>query len=230
MLSKELSLAELVEYRKRMEIELKEGEVLPDEVVEMAEVANQLLSGKIDQAGRFRDGLIGHIVAVESQLKNLKGMLELTESLMKKAVEASGGKRLDGSAYSLRVQTNGGSPSTIIDDETKIPIGLKKVTFSQSFLYKDDDLLYWVRALLGRMVGWKKDLVEKEQEASPFYRLDVADNEREKLERHFTLEISKSAIGEVIKGNGQVPGAHQERGTHLRVVPGQAKSKELPHG
>ena len=229
MLNKEMSLQELVLYKAKLEAELPDGELVPDEVTEMVEVASMLLEGRVDRAGQFRDGLIAHIAAMNAQLVNMKEMLDMTEALMTKAVNATEKKRLDGLAYSLRVQTNGGSPSTIIDDESKIPLAMKKVTVTSSFLYNDDDMIYWARAAIGRLVEWKKDLTEQEISANPFYRLDIASNERERLERLFSIETSKSAIAASIKNNSPVPGAHQERGSHLRVVAGKAKTQELSH-
>jgi len=229
MMNKEMTLLELVDYKTKLEKELPEGELVPDEVTEMAEVASQLLEGKIDQAGRFHSGLVGHIAALKAQLANMQEMLEMTEGLMKKAVVQSGAGRLDGMAYSIRVQTNGGAPSTIIDDEAKLPMTYKKVVITNTFPYTDEQFVYWARATLGRLVEWKKDLAEAEKDASPFYRLDIADNERSRLEKLFTIEVSKSAVAEAIKKDPvALTGiAHQERGTHLRVVPGKAKTKDV---
>lgn len=230
MFNKEMSLQELVIYKQKLEKELPEGELVPDDVTEMVEVANMLLAGRVDQAARFRAGLMAHIEAGKAQLANMNEMLEMTEILMKKAVDATEAKRLDGAFYSLRVQKNGGAPATIIDDELKLPMKFKKVVMTNSFPYSDDNMLYWARATLGRLVEWKKDLVEKEKDTSPFYRLDIADNEREKLQKHLVIEPSKSAISEELKKpGGLVDGAHQERGSHLRVEAGKAKAKEISH-
>ena len=224
---KEMSLSDLVVYKKKLEAELKEGEFLPDEVVEMAEVATQLLEGKIDQAARFRAGLVSHIEATKAQIKYLEEMLDMTEKLMMKAVEQSGATRLDGGTYSIRVQKNGGKPATVIDPEAKIPLDLQKVTVTNTFGYSDESLLYWARASLGRMVNLKADLTEKEKDAGPFYRLDLIEGEREKLEKLFRFEPSKQAIAEALsKDPNSVPGCKLERGSHLRVEAGKA----LPRG
>jgi hypothetical protein len=223
---RELSLSDLVLYKKKLESELPEGEVLPDEVVEMAEVATQLLEGKIDQAARFRAGLMSHIEATKSQIKYLEEMLDMTEKLMMKAVEQSGQTRLDGGTYSIRVQKNGGKPATIIDPEAKIPLDLQKVVVTNVFSYTDEQMLYWARATLGRLVNWKSDLSEKEKDASPLYRLELADNERERLEKLFKFEPSKQAIAEALtKDPKAVPGCRLERGSHLRVEAGKALPK-----
>lgn len=223
---KEMSLSDLVLYKKKLEGDLKEGEFLPDEVVEMAEVAAQLLEGKIDQAARFRAGLMAHIEATKSQIQYLEEMLKMTEGLMMKAVEQSGQTRLDGGTYSIRVQKNGGRPATIIDADAKIPLSFQKVTFTNVFGYTDDQMLYWARATLGRLVNWKADLSDKEKDASPLYRLDLADNERERLEKLVKFEPSKSAISEAIsKDPNAVPGCRLERGSHLRVEAGKALPK-----
>jgi hypothetical protein len=171
---------------------------------------------------------MAHIEACKSQLAGLEEMLEVTNGLMKKAVEQSGQSRLDGSIYSLKVQKNGGKAATIIDEGTVIPMDLQKVTMTNVFSYSDDNMLYWARATLGRLVEWKKDLTDKEKDTSPFYRLDIADNERDRLEKLFKLEPSKSAISDLLaKDPAALPGCRLERGTHLRVEAGKARPKEL---
>jgi hypothetical protein len=218
---KNLSLSELVLYKKKMEELLPEGEFLPDDVVEMAQVATQLLEGKIDRAARFRAGLMANIEACQAQLKYLEEMLEMTEELMKKAIHQSGETKLDGSYYSLRLVKNGGKPSCVIDPEAKIPTQLSRVRVEHSFYYNDKDFLFWARAHLGRLVEWKEHTDDPFND--PFKRLDLSEAEAQQLKKIMQLEPSKTLISEALsRDSDSVPGCRLERGTHLRVKAGCA--------
>ncbi len=228
------TLAELVDYKKSLEVEAaKSGESVPDGVVEMAEVATQLLAGKVDQAARFRAGLEAHIEATKSQLSHLVEMLDVTESLMKDAVKVSGSNRIDGQVYSMRIQNNSRA-SVIIDADGLIPLEHLKVSLSMGDKYSDEQLMFYASIVLGRPVEMKKDMPEFEaQKSTPFYRLELTKEERDSVESSVTISVSKSSIESALKKDAaSVPGARLERGTHLRVEAGKAKTKtkELPNG
>lgn len=223
IIKKDMSLLDLVKYNKELQAKEADGEVVPDEVSEMAYVAEHLLAGKVDLAAQFLKGIEAHIEGCELQLKELKDKHDLAKELMKKAVIDSGGTRLDGQSFSIGLYNNS-VPSTIIEDPSAIPLQFHKVTYTTTFKYSDTDFLYWTRVALGRMVEWKKDLVEAEKNASPFYRLDIADNERDRLQKLFCMDVSKSEIANALKAEpGSVRGVRIEKGQHIRI--GKAKTK-----
>jgi hypothetical protein len=227
MLTKTMGLKEIIEYKASLEKQFEEsGEVVPDGIMELSDVADQLLKGKIDQAARFRAGLEAGIEAAKMQASYLQDMLETTERLMKEAVVASGGMKIDGDVWRLRIQNNSRA-STIIDDSDRIPRDFCNVSFSTSFKYDEKAILFWAGAHLGRVIKMKTDLVESEKNATVFYRMEVTPEERKELENEISIAPSKSMIEASLKRDPvSVPGARLERGTHLRVETGKTKAIE----
>lgn len=210
---RDFSLQELIEYKKTLEKEVVEkGEEVPEEIVQLADVANQLLAGRIDQAARFRAGLQAGIESAKSQVAYLQDMLDKTEALMKEAVVLSGKTRLDGTTYSLKIQNNSRA-STIIEDVTKIPDSMKTMILSMSDKYDVEKHLLWACIVLNKEVTSLDQLTEEEH-------LTVA--------KHITVNISKTLVESALKKDpNSIPGARLERGTHLRIESGKVKPKQL---
>lgn len=215
---KKYNLQELVEYKKNLNTQVESGEA-PEEIEELAVLAEALLKGKVDQAARFKAGLEAHIQAAQDNLTALKGMLERTEELMEEAVLSIPEKRLEGTTYTLRMQNNSRA-SVVIDDESKLPLDFYRGSFSVSFDYNLDNLLFYSGVLLRRLV------TPKAGGSSLIDQLDITDIERSVVEKHISCAISRKDIEVALKA-GEVPGARLERGQHLRVESGKAKSRLL---
>lgn len=212
-MKKDFTLQELIAYKSQLEKEVTEkGEEVPEEIVQLTDVANQLLAGKIDQAGRFRAGLIAGIEAAQQQAEYLSEMLETTERLMKEAVTLSGKPRIDGTTYSLKVQNNSRA-STIIEENAQVPDSMKKMSMSMSDKYDSEKYLLWACIVLNKEVLKLEDLTADEKVV---------------VEKALKVEVSKTMVEEALKKDPKsIPGARLERGTHLRVEIGKVKPKQI---
>ncbi len=202
-----VSLKDLAQYKANLDASLEGG--APEEVQELAEVAGLLLSGKVDQAARFKQALEAGIKAAEEQVQYLKQMLDETKRLMKEAVEASGSKRLDGVAYAIRVQNNSRSTVEILD-EGKIPKSYFKTTFKVTFPWNDDERRFWAGALLKRVLDEESKMTKEESDL---------------VDKCFSDEVSKSLVEEALKSGAVIEGVRYERGTHVRVDAGRVKPR-----
>jgi hypothetical protein len=218
-----MGLKEIVEYKKEIQKQVDEtGENIPDEVLDLSHVASQLLAGKIDAAARFKESLESHLAVCKEQQAYLQKMIETTEMFMKEAISVSGGNRLDGNSYSIRIQNNSRA-TTVIEDQDQLPKKFLKVSLSQSFKYDEEKIMYWSRAILKRMIQLKPDVLEG---VHIFYRFDITPEERDLLLDAFRFEPIKTDLESALKKE-RVSGARLERGSHLRVEAGKAKSKAI---
>lgn len=215
---KKYNLHELVEYKKNLVDQVDSGEA-PEEVQELAVLAEALLKGKVDQAARFKAGLEAHIQAAKESLSALNEMLERTEELMQEAVLLSPERRLEGTTYTLRMQNNSRA-AVIIEDEAALPKKFFKGSFKVDFENDEDSLLFYAGVLLKRVVSLK------EGGADFFERMDVTEGELQLLKDHLSFTLSRKDLEAALKV-GEVAGARLERGQHLRVEAGKSKARLL---
>lgn len=206
------SLHELVQYKEDIAKQVEAGEA-PEEVHELALLADALLKGKVDQAARFKAGLEAHIEDAVKSLEDLRRMLDRTEELMAEAVALSPDKRLEGTTYTLRMQNNSRA-SVIIEDESKVPRQYLKGSFSVGFPADFESVSFYAGVLLKRMVNLKVDLTEQEKNAAnPLYCLDVTDDERQQLAEAIDFTCSKKDIETALKADpSAISFARLERG------------------
>jgi hypothetical protein len=214
---KKYNLQELVEYKKNLNTQVETGEA-PEEIEELAVLAEALLKGKVDQAARFKAGLEAHIKAAQENLASLNEMLERTEELMEEAVMSTPDKRLEGTTYTLRMQNNSRA-SVVIDDPEKIHHGFYRCNLSTTFDYTLDTLCFYAGVLLKRVVATKDG-------ANPMEQLDITPVEKAEIEKCVSTALSKKDL-EVALKSGEVTGARLERGQHLRVEAGKSKARLL---
>lgn len=209
-MEKQLSLTELVEHVKTLDPSVEDS---PPELFELAEVANQLLKGKIDQAARFRAGLMAHIEALGSQMEYANNLLKRTEALMEDAVRLNGGNKLEGEAWTIAIKKNGGKPSIIIEDEKLLPKSVFMISLNMKEPYTDDLHRFFTQVVLKRQVDENQTMT---------------DEEKALCEKCISIEPSKTLIGEKLKTDpASIQGAKTERGEHLSVTPGKVKPKQI---
>lgn len=205
-----LSLAYLVEQTKSLSQEEQDAH---PELIELAEVANQLLKGKIDQAARFRAGLKAHIEALDAQREYASGLLDKTEDLMEEAVRMSGGKKLEGSAWTIAIQKAGGKAAIVVDDDAQIPPSCHTISLSLKEPFSAEVHKFFMQVAL-----------KKEVSGDPN---DLSPEDKAICDRAIRIEVSKTRIGEELKRGVVIPGVREERGEYLKVTPGKVKPAQI---
>lgn len=205
-----LSLTQLVEQTKNLS---EEDQDMHPELIELAEVAGQLLKGKIDQAAMFRAGLKAHIEALNTQMDYAQNLLKRTEDLMEEAVRLSGGKKLEGSAWTIAMQKAGGKAAIVIDDDAQIPPSCQMISLNLKEPYTPGVHKFFMQVAL-----------KKEVSGNP---KDLSPEDTAICERAIKLEVSKTLIGEELKRGVVIPGVREERGEYLKVTPGKVKPKQI---
>ncbi len=224
LVKREFTLIELVEYKKSL---TPDSEV-PEEIVELYEVADSLLKGHVDKAVKLRHGLVAHLAALSEQTANVQWMLDRVEAFMNDATKEAGGQ-LTGNVFTVRRQKNSQS-SLEVENEALIPLLYKKVSASIEADASDlSSLGFLFGVLLGRAVDVKKDLTDEEASSGNFfYWFDITPEEKGILEEKVKISIKTSDLKKALKDTA-VSGAKLHQGYHLRypVKSAAAVKKEI---
>jgi hypothetical protein len=219
VVKREFTLTELVEYKNGL---APDSEV-PEEIVELYEIADNLLKGHVDKAVKLRKGLEAHIEALNKQVENVQWMLDRVEFFVDEAVQKAGGS-LAGNAFSVRRQKNS-QASLVVENEALVPFEYKKASASISAnCGSAEELAFLFGVILGRVVEPKKDMTSEELAVNNiYYRFELTDEEKKRLDDELKLGIKTTEIKKILKDK-PVPGVSLEQGFHLRYSEKSAAS------
>lgn len=215
------TLPSLVEKMKELEAQEKAAEDAGQEVPESAywekEICTKLLAGKIDAAAELRRGVEERIDALKMAITTTKDLLERLDNAFFEAVSMSETKRLDGLAWSAKLQKN--SKGTVVfDDASKIPLEYKKLDVCVTSKFNATDTKekrFWTSVILKKPV--------KEDELN-----SLSAEDQSKVGECMTEFLNKAEIEAALKRDpNSVPGARLVIGQHLRIVKGDSKGKLL---
>jgi hypothetical protein len=209
---KNLNIFELVNGYNHIknELELAEGEA-PDELVEMYDIAQSLISGKVDRVALNRERLLLHRKACEEQIKNIDWMLNKIDSFTELVLNKVEGNVLEGDVATIKIKKN--PPSVVIDDEEKITDEYKKykVSISDSFDATNKSMFnFYAGVALKRIVDDKNPLTKEEIEL---------------VGKKLKKEIKKTDIKKAINDNKEIDGARLDRKTKVEYKIGKAQLK-----
>lgn len=215
------SLPELVGLVQQIEQEeadaIQSGQTLPEEQYYQKEILSKLIAGRVDQAVELKNALESHVDALKAALAKSNLALERVEEAFKKTLEISSQNRIDGLAWSVRLQNNSRS-AVIVDDESKIPSRFWRYTATASESFSTDDLstyLFWASVTLKRPIT--------EESLS-----NLSEEDRQKIHKSILKSYSKSDLESALKENPEgVPGARLERGRHVRFGKGESRPKSI---
>lgn len=211
------TLPSLVEKMRELELQEKkamdEGLELPDSNYWEKEICTKLLAGKIDAAAELRKGVEERIDALKMALKGSQELLMKLDDSFFQAVDMSESKRLDGLAWSAKVQINS-KASVVIDEPLKIPLEFRKLDVCLTAKFPANDLKekrFWVSMILRRHV-----------QIEDLNKLSAED--QAKVSESMSEFFSKADIEASLKNDSaSVPGARLHKGSHLRIMKGEAK-------
>lgn len=203
------SLNEIVAYCNELQAQ---GESVPDEIYYAREVAEKLLAGKVDQACELREAVKARIEALSQAMSQANFLLDKLDDCFKQALEQTETKKLTGLAWTIRLQNNS-KGTVVIEDESKIPLEMRRVevSVSEKFSATDEESLnFWASVLLRQPV----ESIEA-----------LTDEQKDQLNKYVSVSPNRSEIEAILKKNPQgVPGAHLNKGTHVRIIKGAEKT------
>lgn len=183
-------------------IEERGGEV-SDELDTLFSLATDLMGGKIDRIAYFvKEVYPAHRAALQRQIKALDAWEAGIQEFLRHVLSGVEGSRLDGLAWRIQLQNNGGVPRVVVEDEESVPLDCKRMVFEITVKLDPTD-----NDLMDTWTSW----IEAQRTLVP------------SLDAEHHLEINNAKVRELIGAGQNIPGVHLEVGRHVRFYPGGAK-------
>ena len=209
-----MSLMDLAKNKREIRSAIIEGGgELSGDLEDLFEMADLLLSGKIDRVAIFAKEVIpAHIDACKQQIKNMEKLLEKIKDYTLEAIKMSGNEdgRIEGLAWRARMQAN--PPAIIIQDENAVPMLFKRVRVSIEDVFDAGDVT--------RRTYWETIIKEKQPRSGDV----LLEASKEDLKAAlFTKED-----GRVVRTATKIDGVTTQQDHHVRFEAGRAKASKYP--
>lgn len=211
---KKYSLIDLVEGYSSLTKEYQEsGEEIPEHIAELREIAENLMSGKIDDIANLREAISLRIEACKKQIDYLQSMNDSVERLTKEALLRHPARKIEGLAYVAKLNKKG-RKSVEVSNEALIPLQHFNyvVQIKDKFPTSDKEkYAFYASLVLGReyTVG-----------------MNMTPEETDKLNGTIEKVLSKTLVEESLKKDaGSVPGAKfSDDIYYLKIEAGKSKA------